>query len=149
MKYARVKDNQVVDHNRDLPRNWENISNFYALDNETLKEYGWLPFRFVEAPNIDNSVISGSYFEISENEVVEYQTRRPKTEEELQEEIESKWRVIREKRNRLLFECDWTQLSDSPLSVEKREEWAIYRQELRDITNYPSPDSVIWPNEPI
>lgn len=149
MKYARVKDNQVVDHNRDLPRNWENISNFYALDNETLKEYGWLPFRFVEAPNIDNSVISGSYFEISENEVVEYQTRRPKTEEELQEEIESKWRVIREKRNRLLFECDWTQLSDSPLSVEKKEEWAIYRQELRDITSYPSPDSVIWPNEPI
>lgn len=149
MKYARVENNQVLDHNRDLPLNWENISNFYALDNETLKEYGWLPFRFVEAPNMDNSVISGSYFEITEDEVVEYQTRRPKTDEEIQEEIESKWREIRERRNRLLFESDWTQLSDSPLNFEKKEEWAIYRQELRDITNYTSPYSVIWPSEPI
>lgn len=149
MRYARVQNNQVIDHNRDLPKNWENVSNFYILDNETLKEYGWYPFRFVEAPNMDNSVISGSYFEITEDEVVEYQTRRPKTEEEIQEEIESKWREIREKRNRLLFACDWTQLSDSPLSVEKKEEWAIYRQELRDITNYASPDQVVWPNEPI
>lgn len=149
MKYARVQNNQVVDHNRDLPETWENASNFFALNNETLKEYGWYPFRFVEAPNMDNSVISGSYFEITEDEVVEYQTRRPKTEEEIQQETESKWREIREKRNRLLFECDWTQLTDSPLSVEKREEWAIYRQELRDITNYPSPYSIIWPNEPI
>lgn len=149
MKYARVENNQVIDHNRDLPKNWKNLSNFYLFDNETLKGCGWYPFRFVEAPDMNNSVISGSYFEINEDEVVEYQTRRPKTDEEIQEEIESKWREIREKRNRLLFECDWTQLPDSPLSVEKREEWAIYRQELRYITNYPSPDSVIWPSEPI
>ena len=149
MKYARVKDNQVIDHNRDLPKTWENVSNFFALDNQALKEYGWYPFRFVEAPDMYNSVISGSYFEISEDEVVEYQTRRPKTEEEIQNEIDSKWREIREKRNRLLFECDWTQLSDSPLSEEKKGVWAIYRQELRDITNYPSPDSVSWPSEPI
>lgn len=149
MKYARVQNNQVIDHNRVLPKNWENVSNFYLLDNETLREYGWFPFRFVEAPNMDNSVISGSYFEITEDEVVEYQTRRPKTEKEIQEEIESKWRDIREKRNRLLLESDWTQLSDSPFSIEKKEEWSIYRQELRDITNYPSPDQVVWPSEPI
>jgi hypothetical protein len=149
MKYARVENNKVVDHNRDLPINWQNVSNFYLFDNQTLKEYGWYPFRFVEAPNIDNSVISGSYFEINEDEVVEYQTRRPKTEQEIQEETEQKWREIREKRNRLLFESDWTQLPDSPLSEEKRLEWKTYRQELRYITNYASPDEVIWPNEPI
>jgi hypothetical protein len=149
MKYARVKDNQVIDHNRYLPKTWENVSNFYAFDNQTLKEYGWYPFRFVEALDMYNSVISGSFFEISEDEVVEYQTRRAKTEEEIQNEIESKWREIREKRNILLLKYDWTQLSDSPLSAEKKGEWVIYRQELRDITNYPSPDSVIWPSEPI
>ena len=149
MKYARVENNQVVDHNRDLPKNWQNFSNFYLFDNETLKEYGWYPFRFVEAPNMENSVISGSYFEIGDDEVVEYQTRRAKTEQEIQEENEQKWREIRERRNRLLFECDWTQLSDSPLSEEKRLEWKTYRQELRDITNYTSPDEVIWPNEPL
>jgi hypothetical protein len=149
MKYARVENNQVVDHNRDLPKNWQNFSNFYLFDNETLKEYGWYPFRFVEAPNMENSVISGSYFEIGDDEVVEYQTRRAKTEEEIQQENEYKWIEIRNKRNRLLFECDWTQLPDSPLSEEKRQEWRIYRQELRDITNYTSPDEVIWPNEPL
>jgi hypothetical protein len=149
MKYARVENNQVVDHNRDLPKNWQNFSNFYLFDNETLKEYGWYPFRFVEAPNMENSVISGSYFEIGDDEVVEYQTRRAKTEQEIQEENEYKWIEIRNKRNRLLFECDWTQLPDSPLSEDKRLEWKTYRQELRDITNYTSPDEVIWPNEPL
>jgi hypothetical protein len=149
MKYARIENNQVIDHNRDLPINWQNVSNFYLLDNESVKEYGWFPFRFVEAPNMENSVISGSYFEIGDDEVVEYQTRRAKTEEEIQQENEYKWIEIRERRNRLLFECDWTQLPDSPLSEDKRLEWKTYRQELRDVTNYDSPDHVIWPSEPM
>jgi hypothetical protein len=42
--------------------------------------------------------------------------------------------VIRQTRNYLLQECDWTQLPDSPLTEEKRSEWATYRQALRDIT---------------
>ena len=31
--------------------------------------------------------------------------------------------------------CDWTQGSDSPLSNDKKTEWANYRTSLRDITN--------------
>ena len=42
--------------------------------------------------------------------------------------------VIRQTRNYLLQQCDWTQLPDSPLSDTKRSEWATYRQALRDIT---------------
>ena len=56
---------------------------------------------------------------------------------------------VRGQRNTLLEESDWTQLPDSPLSEEKRLEWKTYRQELRDITNYDSPDHIIWPSEPI
>jgi len=41
---------------------------------------------------------------------------------------------IREKRNALLAASDWTQAADSPLSDEKKTEWATYRQELRDVT---------------
>ena len=33
----------------------------------------------------------------------------------------------------LLKESDWTQLPDSPLSAEKKAEWAAYRQALRDL----------------
>jgi len=43
---------------------------------------------------------------------------------------------IRNKRNELLAACDWTQAADSPLSEEKKTEWATYRQQLRDITQF-------------
>jgi hypothetical protein len=42
--------------------------------------------------------------------------------------------IVRMVRNRLLQECDWTQLPDSPLADTKRSEWTTYRQALRDIT---------------
>ena len=41
--------------------------------------------------------------------------------------------LIRNKRNELLKESDWTQLNDCPLSDLKKQEWATYRQELRDL----------------
>ena len=49
MKYILVENGNIVGDPTELPRNWANISNFYLLDNETLKQYGWYPFRFVEA----------------------------------------------------------------------------------------------------
>ena len=43
------------------------------------------------------------------------------------------WQELYEKRNRRLEASDWTQVPDSPLSAEKKAEWATYRQALRDI----------------
>ena len=40
---------------------------------------------------------------------------------------------LRVERDILLKESDWTQLPDSPLSSEKKAEWAAYRQALRDL----------------
>jgi len=42
---------------------------------------------------------------------------------------------VRVERNRMLKETDWTQANDSPLSDSDKVLWAIYRQELRDITD--------------
>ena len=42
--------------------------------------------------------------------------------------------IIREKRDILLLESDKYMLSDFPITNEKKEEWKIYRQRLRDIT---------------
>lgn len=57
----------------------------------------------------------------------------PYTEKELNDiELET----IRNRRNSLLKDSDWTQLPNSPLSEKEVNEWAIYRQQLRDITNY-------------
>jgi hypothetical protein len=66
----------------------------------------------------------------------------PKTEQELKERVSNEWTVIRQQRNRLLTESDWTQLADSPADKDK---WAVYRQELRDITIQEDPFSIIWP----
>ena len=44
---------------------------------------------------------------------------------------------------------DWTQGNDSPLTDEKKAEWATYRQELRDIpATYSKVSEVVWPTEP-
>lgn len=59
---------------------------------------------------------------------------------------------IRQMRDSALAFCDWTHLSDSPLSPSKKAEWATYRQSLRDIpSNYSSEtslDDVNWPSQP-
>jgi len=66
----------------------------------------------------------------------------PKTEQELKERIRNEWTAIRQQRNRFLSESDWTQLADSPADKDK---WAVYRQELRDITTQEDPFSIVWP----
>ena len=63
-------------------------------------------------------------------------------------------RLLREERNSLLKETDWRASSDLIIS----EEWKIYRQRLRDLTDGNAPDlnsdgtldktSVIWPTPP-
>jgi hypothetical protein len=148
MKYILVENGTIVGDPTELPRNWANISNFYLLDNETLKQYGWYPFRFVEAEINSNQFYDGSDFVIEEDEVVEYQKVRNKTPEEIQEEIDNKWESIRYERNKKLLECDWTQLKDSPISEQKQQEWQTYRQSLRDIPLQSDPFNIVWPIKP-
>lgn len=53
------------------------------------------------------------------------------------------------KRNLLLQQSDWTQIPNNPLTVEQQESWAVYRQELRDITTQSGyPFNVVWPTPP-
>jgi hypothetical protein len=53
------------------------------------------------------------------------------------------------KRRNFLVNTDWTQLPNNPLSTEKQTAWAVYRQELRDITNQSGyPLNVTWPTKP-
>lgn len=61
-------------------------------------------------------------------------------------------RGIRGLRDHLLKNSDWTQIPDSPLSAEKKEEWAVYRQALRDMpetfAGATHPTEVTVPQEP-
>lgn len=55
---------------------------------------------------------------------------------------------MRGRRNNELAASDWTQTVDCPLTVEKKAEWATYRQALRDITELDSWPNVVFPTKP-
>ena len=62
---------------------------------------------------------------------------------------DQKWHLIRQYRGELLARCDWTQLPDVPLTLEEKQAWAAYRQDLRDITeDFSAPDEVVFPTPP-
>lgn len=57
--------------------------------------------------------------------------------------------AIRAERNMKIAACDWTVLSDAPLTLAEKTNWKAYRQALRDVTAQPTfPQSVEWPVEP-
>lgn len=56
---------------------------------------------------------------------------------------------VRKDRNYLLSECDWTQVSDAPLTAEQKQAWLEYRQALRNITlSEDFPFTIQWPSKP-
>ena len=66
--------------------------------------------------------------------------------EEIAERLQRKEAEVRQQRNELLSACDWTQLPDSPADHEA---WAVYRQELRDVTAQAGfPWEINWPQTP-
>jgi hypothetical protein len=66
--------------------------------------------------------------------------------EEIAERLQRKESEVRQQRNQLLSDCDWTQLPDSPADHEA---WATYRQALRDVTAQAGfPWDVVWPEQP-
>ena len=71
------------------------------------------------------------------------------TEAELNNQV---LKSISATRRNKLAESDWTQFADSPLTDNKKAEWATYRQALRDLPQqYPdaiSNDDIIWPTKP-
>jgi|TARA_B100000085_G_C18527803_1_gene506613 hypothetical protein len=69
--------------------------------------------------------------------------------DEIAERLQSKSLDIREQRNQLLTNCDWTQLTDSQLNADTKTAWGTYRQQLRDITTQTEfPWNVQWPSAP-
>jgi hypothetical protein len=64
------------------------------------------------------------------------------------EETDAQWVRVRTERNGKLFDCDWTQLPDAPLTNTQTAEWATYRQDLRDITDQADPFNITWPEKP-
>jgi hypothetical protein len=57
--------------------------------------------------------------------------------------------AVVEKRDVLLYKSDWTQIPNNPLTPEVQQQWAVYRQQLRDVTAQSGyPFNVVWPTPP-
>lgn len=67
----------------------------------------------------------------------------------VQAKLDAAWASLRSQRNARLAACDWTQLADAHLSQEKKDAWAAYRQELRDLPDETQdPTAPEWPLDP-
>ena len=56
---------------------------------------------------------------------------------------------LRNKRNQLLKDSDWTQNRDCSLVPDKQDAWAQYRKALRDLpVSTTDPTQVVWPTPP-
>ena len=83
---------------------------------------------------------------------------RDKTAAEFQADVDAEWGRIRKKRDTVLGETDWlmkrhneqVKYNITPtLSATEMQDLANYRQALRDITEYATPDDVVWPDNPL
>lgn len=69
--------------------------------------------------------------------------------EQITERTNNKANDVRSERNKKLSDCDWTQLTDSPLDPEAKSAWAFYRENLRMVPQQPGfPWQVNWPPKP-
>ncbi len=86
-------------------------------------------------------VVNGDVIELTAEEITELEERRALADLD--------FNMVRAQRNGMLAGCDWTQIADASLGAHTAEEWATYRQELRDLPSKHSKVSeVVWPDDP-
>jgi hypothetical protein len=75
-------------------------------------------------------------------------TESEASSEDIETRKNEKWEEVRDIRDNLLAQSDWTQFQDSPITGSLLTDWQTYRQGLRDITSQENPYSLTWPTKP-
>ena len=157
--WAYVENGEIKGQYDLLPANWKNVSglNLAVNDLPFLKSVGWYPVtKKSETWNDLTHYVNGYSYEIKENDILEsvnLTERQPETQEEFSTLKHRFIEELREKRNELLKDSDWTQLQDVQNSFDEstKNKWVVYRQALRDIVEEYSKneitniDQVNWP----
>ena len=97
--------------------------------------------------HLHNPCIEGEY-SAKEYTIVDGSAVRKAQSDIDQAETDRAWIQFRNRRNGYLADSDWTQSADSPLSDAKKQEWATYRQQLRDLPSTADPSNPTWPSKP-
>jgi hypothetical protein len=167
--FAHVENGNIIGVYDFLPKNWRNISNFFALENEeeTLKTYGWYKIVKITPPEFDPSLHKlenpTRWFEngiaYETHEVVPLPAPPPPpaepTPEELAEierqSIERQWSIIRNERDQRIKDFEWRYMRyerQVRLNITPTDNIAAmdtYVQALADMTQQSDPFNVIWP----
>jgi len=158
--WVHIENNEITGQYDLLPKTWKNISglNLAADDLPFLKSAGWYPVtKQNETWNDLTHYVSGYDYEIREDDVLESIILTEKQPEPVEEFSTLKYRFIeqlRNKRNELLKDSDWTQLQDVQNSFDEstKNKWIVYRQALRNIVEDYSENEIVdieqvnWPS---
>ena len=86
-------------------------------------------------------VVNGVYYDLTAEEEAELEARAEAADLDMS--------MVRSQRDGMLRSTDWTQVGDAALGDHTAEEWATYRQALRDLPSvYSRVSEVVWPNDP-
>jgi hypothetical protein len=86
-------------------------------------------------------MVNGVYIDLTEAEIEQRAAEA--------EAADLNLNMVRAQRNSSLRGSDWTQIADAALGDHTIEEWATYRQALRDVPQtYSRVSEVVWPNDP-
>ena len=146
--YLRIINNEISYPYtiKDLKAAHRNITFPNELGDETMIEFGLYEVGQTPKPNDYTKNITEGTPVLTDGVYYQNWIQTDASQSEIDYRLENQWFIIRETRNELLSECDWTQLADIP--SETKEAWTTYRQALRNITTQPSPFSIIWPAKP-
>lgn len=104
-------------------------------DNSFLVDYGYKVFKHTNQPPIpqfENCAEGPIVWSVELDAYTNTYVLTPYTPEQMAAANSAQMAALTMQRNMLLYQCDWTQLPDVPLTPEKVEEWRTYRQQLRD-----------------
>ena len=131
----------------DLRRDNRNTSFPRSPSNELLAAWNVFPVKDRSAPIFNEATETCNQINptLEDGEWVMTWEVIPASAEEIAERLKWKFDEVRQQRNQLLTDCDWTQLPDAPVDAAI---WATYRQALRDITQQSDPFNLTWPQKP-
>lgn len=156
-EYVVVENGQITEYYGALPVSWRHISGLNLLKDDIprLISFGWYPVVKIGVNcNPDTHITNGYSYEIFDQYVTETPIIIPLPPDQIitfEKKKEAFLADLRYRRNEMLKESDWTQLVDCVLSNELRQQWATYRQALRDLPQLYKDNEiidinlVIWP----
>lgn len=158
-----ITNNTIISGSTQLPDTYKHISNLQTIadnDPELLKDLSWadLPEEgFWEA-------IYGEQPELGINQVYEQNVSvdpvlkvvnvtltvipAPEGSIDPRDTLALIKREVGRYRDEYLFLTDYTQLPDAPFTEDEKAQFAVYRQQLRDMFNIDDVNDIAWPTKP-